>query len=214
MKRPLLGVGLIACLALGSLGHAVPARFTFGMKDAAGATYELMVFAPDETQTTIGQDEMYAAYDVGDHKVEGMWQTTLRAHGATQPTPQHICLFHDTNRGEFNLERKMVFVLRGATGQPDILVVEAYLTSNDTDSRLFAITGGKLKPLANIIYCWRAPFRLHGTGAFKFRSSDYDNSVGKWTIRDWTFKPSTWQFACTRKRLVAFDAPNLKTLAR
>jgi hypothetical protein len=213
MMRTLTATVVLLCLAR-SLGHAVPARFTFGIRDGAGTSYELMIYASDERLSATSEDEMYAAYSVGDRKVEGLWQTTLRRSGSSVPVRQDVRLFGDTNRGEFNLERGMVFVMRAGGGQPDVLVVEAYGSSNTNSASLFAISAGKLRHLADLGYSPRPPFRVHTVAPFRLRSSDYDNSVGQWTIYDWTFSLTPWRLTCTRQRRVAYDSPKLGALAR
>lgn len=206
---------LAAVGVLASAASAVPARFTFGMKDAAGQGYEVMIFAPDEQVAPIGPDEMYAAYDEGDRRASGLYQTTLRRKtpGAV-PVKQKVLLFGDTNRGEFNLERKMAFVLHGGKGQPDVLVVEQYGTSNWNEAHLFIIKGGQLRPLAALGYVAREPYRLHTTGPFTFRSSSYDNADGIWTITDWKLDAAHTRLKATRHRQVSFGTANLDSLAR
>jgi len=183
------------------------------MRDAAGAAYELMIFAADEQFTVVGDSEIGGGYSLGDRKVKGLWQTTLRKKNGPA-VKQKVLLFGYTNRGEFNLDHHMVFVLRGGKGQPDILVVESYGCSNGNDGRLFAIKGGTLRRLAGVWYTAHAPFRLHSVGPFRFRSSDYDNSVCVWTISDWTFKVAAWKFVRTGSRKVPNSATNLEAIAR
>ncbi|MEN6303236.1 MAG: hypothetical protein ABFD96_10960 [Armatimonadia bacterium] len=212
-----LAVSLIILAAMGllaSAASAVPARFTFAMKDAAGQGYEVMIFAPDEQVTPIGPDDVYAAYDEGDRKAEGLYQTTLRRKSGGAPVKQNILLFGDTNRGEFNLERDMAFVLHGGKNQPDVLVVEQYGTSNWNEARLFMIKGGQLRPLAALGYVAREPYRLHATGPLTFRSSSYDNVDGIWTITDWKLDVTNTRLKATRHRQVSFGASDLDRRAR
>ncbi|MGE5530600.1 MAG: hypothetical protein ACM3VW_00615 [Bacteroidota bacterium] len=203
---------LVAAILAASFVWAAPARFAVGLKDAAGKSYEALIFANDEKLTVVGPDEAYGACSEGDRMVSGMWQVTLRKHGSKSATPQkNLLLFHDTNRGEFNLNRHMVFAL---PGRPSILVVEQYSDSNGHEARLFAISGGKLRSLSSTYYRPNAPLRLHGVAPLKYRSAGYDNSVGLWTITDWKFDPAKWRFSATRKRQLRYDDPKLTELAR
>lgn len=127
---------------------------------------------------------------------------------------QQVLLFGDTNRGEFNLERGMAFVLHGGKGQPDVLVVEQYGASNWNVAHLFVIKGSRLRPLAALGYVAREPYRLHTTGPFTFRSSSYDNSDGIWTITDWKIDAANTRLKATRHRRVSFGDANLDSLAR
>ena len=184
----------------------LPARFTVGLQDAAGVSYEVRIFANDEQLTVTNPDQATSSASGGDRNVGGLWQVTLRKQGTHEHVAQDLLLFQDTNRGWFNIERNMVFVVPGGKQQPSLLVVEQYAGSSNDDAWVFGITGGQLRRLAYFLQVRTEPYRLHGTGPLGYRSTWYCNADGTWRIDDWRFNPSRWTFAPAGERSV----PNSK----
>ena len=171
-------------------------RFQTVMRDAAGRSYALSMWAPNEKAMIVGPNDVYAGQNEGDVSTSGNYQVALRAKGQKKPIVQKIKLYGDGNLS-FNLNRNMIYVLKGqAKNQPDVLVVEQYGTSNGSLGVLYFVSQGSLQRLryfedgkywSDLYTFWSG--NIQNDGAFRFRSQAYDNSQGTTWNSTWIFEP-------------------------
>jgi hypothetical protein len=190
----------IACLLLAMQTVAgAAARYTFTLHDARAKAYKVSLVAKDEK---VDYPEPYSAYAEGDRRAAGHYFASLQRTGWKAPVRQAVKLFTtEDGSGEFNLNREMVYVLKGGKKQPDLLVVTQYGASNWDTATVFYVQQDKLRQATfkwktrvigrEISFTTDKPHRLHGTGAFTFYSACYDNTQGAFLCITWSFSPAT-----------------------
>jgi hypothetical protein len=128
---------LLACLICNTASAAV--RFSFPLKDLAGKIYAVQISAADEI---LDHPQPYCAYGEGDTRAAGHYQAWLLPPGAKRPVLQPTALFATKDgSGEFNLNRRLAYVIRGRKSEPDLLVHVRDIIGGDA---IFLTSPGRL----------------------------------------------------------------------
>ena len=171
--------------------------FVCRLRDGAGAPFEVRLAASDEK---VGRStDPSCAADLGEPVAEGSYHFELSSGESSVGRRQPATPFAEGYAGSFNLKYHWVYVLRSRwERQPDLLVVEQYLSCNLRTGRLFFIQDGRLAPVGFLVpgqqrsldFDWN-PHALWPSGQARFQSEDYDNSAGVKHRRTWYFRPET-----------------------
>lgn len=185
-------------------GHAtsVRARYKERLRDACGNRWIVSIVAEDEN---IDVPSVGSGFSGQDRRAVGTYNLVMRRVCQRPFRPQHIGLFGYENRaddrGVFNLSRTEVYALHPRhAGEPDLIIVSQYGTSNTDTGRAFFIEHGRLVPTRfrapldrDTLACICDSSRIKCIGPYTYEARYYDNAKpddggGNWR-EVWRFSP-------------------------
>lgn len=214
---------LLVLLAFPYISLANTPIIKLTMNNVQGEAFIVGIAATNETNHVVTEDEIYGGADAGDHIISGRFFITLQAIHRSEPNIRTRLLFGSQgNKGEFNINREIAFIVHGSAGYPDILCVEQYGDSSNADLYLFYIVERRIKPIkiqsANSHYdedalmeMWSKQSRLHYNAAHRLQCMEYLQGVGLFRKYVWDFSPvsghlSLWYSALFTEDKVAKSA--------
>ena len=167
-------------------------RYTKELHDIQGNLYVVYIYSKNEESYI--QESSGGGGNAGDSFCSGNYKAALQKNRNNYVQVQSVDLHDEKYGASFNLNRNMVYTVT-AEGQPDILVVEQYGSSNGNFARLFYVNNGELRSIE-----FKTPgesfkevflkIELHADSQGKFITVDYTNNDALWHIKKWSLDPN------------------------